>query len=108
MAKKRGIQQYLELEYLTETLILKNLGFILFMGFLFTIAIANAHYAEGNVRRIQQSQKELKELRWYYMTLEAENMYNSRRTEMGDRLRAQGLEAFPTQPKRIVVDKSDY
>lgn len=87
MAKRTGIGKYFELGYLTEDLILKNLLFFLFLGFLGIVYIANARYAEDNVRDIQHLQRELKELRWYYLSLESENMFNSRRTEMADRLR---------------------
>lgn len=84
---------------------MRNLAFVLFLGFLATIYIANAHYAERNVRRIQLLQKQLKEQRWYYMSLEAENMYNSRRSEVLSRVREQGLGPFEDKPKIIVVDK---
>ncbi len=108
MAKKRGFAKYLELEYLTESLILKNLLFVLFLGFLATIYIANGHYAQRNIRNIQTLQRELKELRWYYLTLEAENMYNSRRAELADRLQKEGFVTAPVTPRRIVVRKKDY
>lgn len=108
MARKRGIGQYFELEYLTESLILKNLVFVIFLGSLAILYIANGHFAERNVRQIQHLQKELKELRWYYLTLEAENMYNSRRSELAERLRQEGFVTAPVTPRRIVVRKKDY
>ena len=62
--------------FFSSDTIIKNLPFILFLGFLAVIYIANAHLAERNVRQIQETRRELKEMRWYYMTLQAENMYN--------------------------------
>ncbi len=94
-----------ELGFLTSELVLKNLVFFLFLGFMATIYIANAHYAEKNVRRIQFLQKELKELRWYYMSLEAENMFNSRRTEMAEKVKSEGLYPLDERPKKIVIKK---
>ena len=61
-------------------IILRNLAFLLFLGFLAIIYIANAHLAERNVRRIQELQRDVKEMRWYYMSLQSENMYNSLRS----------------------------
>ncbi len=81
--------------------------FILFLGFLAVVYIANAHYAERNVRRIQTLQKELKEQRWHYMSLQAENMFNSKRTEMVDRVRRDGLKPLNGQPHIIVVDREN-
>ena len=108
MAKRQGLGQFFELGYLTEELLLKNLVFVLFLGFLAILYIANAHYAERNVREIQGLQREMKELKWYYLTLESENMYNSRKAEMAGRLREEGLIAAPSKPLRIVVDKNAY
>lgn len=109
MAKKSGIGQYLELGFLTSELILKNLSFVIFLGFLAVIYIANSRFAESNIRQIQHLQRDLRELRWQYMTLESENMFNSRQSELAERLKDQNFEAFGTQPKRIVViDKNDY
>ena len=73
------------------------------MGFLAMIYIANVHYAERNVREIQELQRELKEIRWYYMTLQAENMYHSRRSEMAQSVKELGLELPTEKPKKIVI-----
>ena len=86
-------------------LLLQNLPFLLFLGFLATIYIANAHLAERNVRRIQELQREIKELRWYYMSLESENMFNSLRSEVLDRVKDDGLHLHRGTPKKIVVQQ---
>ena len=108
MATKKGIGSYFALDYLTEGLILKNLVFILFLGVLAIVYIANSHFAERNVRQVQTVQKEIKELRWYYLTIESENMFNSRRVELAERLRKEGFMTAPTAPRRIIVRKKDY
>ena len=74
MAKKTKTVGLSDLGFMTTEFIMKNLPYMIFLGFLATIYIANAHYAEGNVRKIQLLQRELKETRWYYMSLQAENM----------------------------------
>lgn len=84
-------------------LVLENLAFVLFLGFLATIYIANAHLAERNVREIQLLQKELKELRWYQMSLEADNMYNARRSEVSRRVKDAGLRTPTEAPRRVIV-----
>ncbi len=89
---------------LTSRLVLNNLAFVLFLGFLTTVYIANAHLAERNVREIQLMQKELKEMRWYYMSLQSENMYNSMRSEVARRVKGQGLRPQREAPKRVVIE----
>jgi len=105
MAKKKSFD-YTELGDLTSKWILKNLLFVLFLGFLATIYIANSHYAERNVREIQILQKELKEMRWYYMSLQSENMYNSKRSEIAKSIKEDGLRPVNGKPKKIVVKRS--
>ncbi|HQU57937.1 MAG TPA: FtsL-like putative cell division protein [Saprospiraceae bacterium] len=87
----------------TSWIVLNNLAFVLFLGFLATLYIANAHMAERNVREIQLLQKDLKEMRWYYMSLEADNMYNAKRSEVARRVRENGLFSPSQAPKRVIV-----
>ena len=106
MAKKKGISTYFELSFWSSDLVLKNLPFLVFLGFLAVVYIANAHYAEKNVRDIQVLQRDLKELRWYYMSLESENMFNSKRSEVADRVKKDGLRPQTGTPKIITVKEN--
>ena len=105
MAKKKnsGIT-FNDLSQITSELILKNVPFVTFLGFLATIYIANAHYAERNVREIQVYQRDLKEIRWYYMSLQAENMYNSKLSEVEENVKDEGLKTLTSKPKRIKIN----
>ena len=105
MAQNKGIGDFFKLDFFSSDIILKNLLFVLFLGFLATIYIANAHYAERNVRQIQILQKEIKEMRWYYLSLEAENMVNSKHSEVVQKVRPEGLRPQAGRPKRILVPK---
>lgn len=103
MAKKKGIEQVFSKDFWNSEKIFENLPFILFIGFLAIIYIANAHFAERNVRRIQVLKKEIQELRWHYRSLQAEIMVDSKRTEIGEKVKEEGLRAFQVKPKKIVV-----
>lgn len=72
--------------------LLKNLLFVLFLGFLAMTYIANAHYAEKNIRNIQLMRQEIKELRWSYMSLESENMVNSMKSVVEDKIKEEGIQ----------------
>lgn len=103
MAAKKGMDYYLSFGFLNSDLILGNLKMIGFLAGLAIIYIANSHYAERNVRRIQMLQKEIHELRWRYTSIQAEIMYNSRQSAMTEQLRDQGLRPLRDKPKKIVV-----
>ncbi|MEZ5043257.1 MAG: FtsL-like putative cell division protein [Saprospiraceae bacterium] len=102
MAKKKSFQLS-DLGHLTTGFILKNLPFLAFLGFLAIVYIANSHYAERSVLRIQLLQQETKELRWYYMSLQSENMFNSMQSEVADRVRSDGIRLQRGKPKKIIV-----
>ncbi|MEM7575085.1 MAG: FtsL-like putative cell division protein [Bacteroidota bacterium] len=89
------------------TLVLSNLGTIAFAGVLALLYIGNAHYAEYNVRRIQTLEREIKELRWTYYSLQSENMYNSLRSEVVESVRDDGLRLHRGRPNKILVDPND-
>lgn len=84
-------------------LVLQNLPFVFFLGFLATLYIANAHYAEKKIRDIQLLQQEVKDLKREYNSLEAEIMVHSRRSELSKRVKPLGLRQSPVRPKKIVV-----
>jgi len=104
MAKKKNTWQIFDLNYWSSDLILQNLPFVMFLSFLAVLYIANAHYAERNVRKIQVLQRDIKELRWHYMSLEAEIMYNSKRSEMVKNVQEEGLRPINEKPKKIVAE----
>ncbi|WP_211356915.1 FtsL-like putative cell division protein [Phaeodactylibacter luteus] len=108
MAKRNNISSFFDAGFLSTKLILDNIVFVGFLGFLTIVYIANAHLAERNVREIQTLQKELKEMRWYYMSLESENMYNAKRSEVAKRVRDNGLRPQSGGLKRIKVKRESH
>lgn len=103
MAKPKNNMTFSEFSFQISEWILKNTPFVLFLGFLATIYIANAHYAERNVRQIQIYQKDIKDSRWLYMSLQSENMFNTKRSEVIEKSKENGLQPSKGKPKRLVV-----
>lgn len=89
---------------MSASLVLKNLPFVLFLGFLTVIYIANAHFAEKQIRQIQSLQQDVKELKRQYNSLKSENMYNSRLAEIEEDVKGTGLMKKQGRVKRIIID----
>ncbi len=105
MAKeKKSIGNYFEIGSIGASLILKNLPYVLFLSFLTIIYIANAHYAEKQVRQIQSLQQEVKELKRQYNSLKSEIMFKSRLSEVGEDVGSLGLKKTSGRVKRIVLE----
>ena len=85
----------------TTELVFSNFTYLLFIGFLGIVYIANAHFAEKSVRRIQQLQKEIKELKWEYTSIKSETMYKSMQSQIDESLESVGLDLGNKGPKVI-------
>ncbi|MBK8556845.1 MAG: hypothetical protein IPL65_14200 [Lewinellaceae bacterium] len=88
----------------TTEWVFANVRFVLFLGFLAIVYIANAHFAEKNVRGIQQLQREIKELKWDYISIKSETMYKSMQSQMDVSLERTGLDLEPEGPKVIEIE----
>ena len=104
MAKK-SFQNYTSLGSASAKLILENLPFVLFLGFLAVIYIANSHYAEGQVREIQEMKREVRELKREYNSQYAELMRNSRHSVVEKNVRDMGLHIIREKPIKISLDE---
>ncbi len=102
--QRKPLGDYFALGSMGASLVLKNLPFVLFLSFLTVIYIANAHYAEKQVRQIQTLQKEVKELKREYNSLKSEIMFKSRLAEIGEDVEGLGLRKTTGRVKRIVND----
>lgn len=77
--------------------------FIVFIGMLAIIYIANRHYAERTVREIDRLGREVKEMNWDYKALSADLMKLTTQTEIAKRVDSLGLKERTEPPKKIVV-----
>lgn len=105
--KKKTLKDYLQVGNISAGLVLKNLPYVLFLGFLLVVYIANTHYAEKKVRQIQKMESQVKELRWHYISLKTELMYKSKRSEVVRDVKSDGLRPVKGKPKKIEVAMND-
>jgi hypothetical protein len=61
---------------------LQQLPFFLFLSLLAIIYIANGHYADQVIRKINSTQAEIKELQFNYKTLKSELMFKGGEDQM--------------------------
>ncbi|SMO78518.1 FtsL-like putative cell division protein [Solitalea koreensis] len=107
-ASSRGFFDLLfKTEVVSEEKATQMLPFFLFLGVIAMIYITNRHFAERNVRAINKANKELKELRWEYMTNKAQLMFLSKQTEVAARVAQYGLKESVQPPKKIVIKKDE-
>lgn len=85
--------------------VLLNLPFILFLVLLAVLHIANNHMAENYARKITATEKEVKQLRWKYMTTASALMQKSKQSEVAKLVSTHGLKELRIPPYKITVKK---
>lgn len=83
--------------------IVKHFSFILFLSLLAVLYIANGHWADKQVRAINKTANELKELRYEYLTIKSELMFKGKLSEIVKVTEPLGLKEI-TEPPMVIAD----
>ena len=104
-----GLEKKLKLEsYFEEGFPVQHLPKIIFVMVLGLFYIGNTHYAEKTVRRINNTQAEVEDLRADYTTMKSDLMFASKQSEVAKKVKALGLEESLEPPTKIAVEEGEY
>ena len=81
--------------------VLFNMPFVLFLVLMAGLHIANNHLAENYAHRIGKTEKDVKQLRWQYMTTASALMRVSKQSEVAKLVGTQGLKELRIPPYKI-------
>jgi hypothetical protein len=101
--KKLKLESYFEAGFPVQYV--PKIMFIMVLGLIY---IGNTHYSEKTVRKINNIQAEVEDLRADYTTLKADLMFSSKQSEVARKVKAYGLEESLTPPFKVVVEESEY
>ncbi|MCB0655417.1 MAG: hypothetical protein KDC57_04735 [Saprospiraceae bacterium] len=79
----------------------RNLPYVYFLCGVGLIYIANAHYAEKKMRRIQHLTKEVEQLRWQYNSLKSDYLYQSTESQIQHNVSSLELSDRNNAPRAI-------
>ena len=85
--------------------IVRQMPFIFFIGLLAILYIANTYYAEKTIREINQTKKELKDLRAEYIYTKSELMFSSRQSEISKMVADMEIKQSVVPPRKITESK---
>ncbi len=108
--KKKGtLRSFFDWTLLANKVMLEQFPLILFLTFLALIYIGNRYQAEKIVRETNRLKKEIQELRAESISISAELMYKSTKSQVLEAIQEQGLglEESRVPPKKIVVGKNE-
>ena len=81
--------------------IVKNIPFFLFLSVLTVLYIANGHYADKAIRKINVTVKHLKELEYEFKTIKRDVIFRSKESELVKAVEPLGLRELITPPMKI-------
>lgn len=81
--------------------------YILFLAFLAVLYIANIFYAEKNIRDLDATNREIKELRYEYITNKSNLMHLSKQSELVKKLKKQGIKEAVIPPFKLKSNNND-
>ena len=82
--------------------IVMNIPFYLFVAALTVIYIANGHYADKNIRKINSTAKHLKEMEYEFKTVKRDVIFRSKESELAKAVEPLGLKEILVPPARLI------
>lgn len=104
---EKSIQTVLNGSFLVNRKAVRFLPFIFFLAFLGILYISNIYYAEKKVREINSLRRELKELRYEYISEKSKLMHKSKQSEVAKSLEGTGIKELTVPPDKIVITKEN-
>jgi hypothetical protein len=98
---RKVFQIFLGGDYLSKEMVSGNLGYILFVGFLAMVYISNTYYTEKLYKTIDRTNRDLKELRYQYITTKADLMFQGRQSEISKKAVELNLKESSVPPFKI-------
>jgi len=78
---------------------------IFYVLFFILIYIGNQHFVEKKIREINTMEKEVEELRTYFITIKNNYMFSKKESEVLKRVKKLGLESSKVPPEKIILNK---
>lgn len=79
-------------------IVVKNIPFFLFLSLLAVLYIYNGHLSDKLTRKINATEKHIKELEYEYKTVKSEVIFRSKASELAKVVEPLGLKPLKTPP----------
>ena len=81
--------------------LVKNIPFYLFAATLAIVYIANGHYADKTMRKINATAKHLKEMEYEFKTIKRDVIFRSKESELAKAVEPLGLKELVVPPVKL-------
>ncbi len=91
--------------FLSYKWVVRNIPFFLFLAALAVLYIYNGHYADKLVRKINVTEKHIKELEYEFKTVKSEVIFRSKASELVKVVEPLGLKELIEPPVVLIEEK---
>ncbi|NOT91381.1 FtsL-like putative cell division protein [Ferruginibacter sp.] len=92
-------------KFLSYKWVVKNIPFFLFLSALAVLYIYNGHYADKLTRKINVTEKHIKELEYEYKTVKSEVIFRSKASELVKVVEPMGLKELTEPPVVLTTEQ---
>ncbi len=90
--------------FLSDDRAVQHIPFMLFMGLIAILYIANGYYADDKIREENKIKNEIKELRTQYISTKSDLMFESKQSQVAKAVATMGLKESVVAPMIIEED----
>ena len=100
----KGLSKIFGGGFLSDDRAVQHVPFILFLGLIAILYIANGYYADDKIREENKTKNEIKELRTEYISSKSDLMFVSKQSEVAKAVEPLGLKEPVVAPMKIEID----
>jgi hypothetical protein len=94
-------------DFLAYDWVRRQINFVFFLAALALVYIANSYYAEDMSRKIDNLNRELKELHYEYISTKSELMQQTKQSTIASKLSKGGLKESVEPVRKIIISEED-
>jgi hypothetical protein len=100
----KGLSKVFGGSFLSDDRAIQHIPFILFLGMIAILYIANGYYADDKIREVNKVSNQIKELHTEYISSKSDLMFVSKQSEVAKAVAALGLKEPVVAPMKIEMD----
>lgn len=102
----KGLSKIFGGSFLSDDRATQHVPFILFLGLIAILYIANGYYADDKIREVNKISNQIKELRTEYISSKSDLMFVSKQSEVAKAVEPLGLKEPVVAPMKIELDSA--
>ena len=100
----KGLSKVFGGTFLSDDRATQHVPFILFLGLIAILYIANGYYADDKIREVNKVSNQLKELHTEYISSKSDLMFVSKQSEVAKAILPMGIKEPVVAPMKIEID----